>query len=102
MRNKYIYIVIRKTFYKSADGKDVAIPTDYLDIHTFSNMKKAEGEVKYRTILLQHQDNIPFQECDLTPNIITDCTKVYKFYAQQNYNTNGLRYAFVILKQVLE
>ena len=65
-------------------------------------MKKAEAEVKYRITLLQLQDENPFQECDVTPHIITDCTKVYKFYAQQNYNTNGFRYAFVILKQVLE
>ena len=65
-------------------------------------MKKAEAEVKYRIALNNLQENIPFQECDMTPNIITDCTKVYKYYAQQDYNSNGLRYAFVILKQVLE
>lgn len=100
--NKFVYIVLRKTFYKSADGKDIAIPTDYLDIHTFSNMKKAEAEVKYRIALLKLQDKIEFQECDMTPNIISNSTKVYKYYAQQEYNTNGLRYGFVILKQKLE
>jgi hypothetical protein len=43
--NKYVYIVIRKTFYNS-HGNDYAMPTDYHDVRTFSNIKKAEAEVK--------------------------------------------------------
>ena len=99
--NKFVYIVIRKKFY-NANGKDIAIPTDYLDVRTFSNIKKAEAEVKYQITLNNIENGIPFHESDMTPNIMTDNTKMYKIYAQQSYNMSGLRYAFIILKQSLE
>lgn len=100
--NKFVYIVLRKTFYKSAEGKDIAIPTDYLDIRTFSNIKKAEAEVRYRIALNDLQNLAPFQESDMTPNLIGNNCEMYKVYAQQSYNMSGFRYAFVILKQRLE
>lgn len=99
--NKYVYIVIRKTFYNS-HGNDYAVPTDYHDVRTFSNIKKAEAEVKYQIALNDLQTKIPFHEIDMTPNLISDNTVMYKVYAQKSYNMSGLRYAFIILKQKLE
>ena len=99
--NKFVYIVIRKKFY-NANGKDIAIPTDYLDVRTFSNIKKAEAEVKYQMALNNIENGNPFYESDMTPNLISDNTEMYKVYGQQSYNMSGLRYAFIILKQRLE
>jgi hypothetical protein len=48
------------------------------------------------------ENNIPFHESDMTSDLIGDNCEMYKVYAQQSYNTNGFRYAFVILKQMLE
>ena len=99
--NKYVYLVIRKKFYNS-HGTDYSMPTDYLDVRAFSNIKKAEAELKYQITLNDLDGNIPFHESDMTPNLIGDNCEMYKVYAQQSYNTNGFRYAFVILKQRLE
>lgn len=99
--NKYVYLVIRKKFYNS-NGTDYSMPIDYLDVRTFSNMKKAEAEVKYQIALNDLESKIPFYESDMTPNLIGDNCVMYKAYAQQSYNMNGLRYAFIILKQKLE
>ena len=99
--NKYVYLVIRKCFYNS-HGTDYAMPTDYLDVRAFSNIKKAEAEVKYLIKLHDLENNIPFHESDMTSDLIGDNCEMYKVYAQKSYNMSGLRYAFIILKQKLE
>lgn len=99
--NKYVYLVVTKRFYNS-HGTDYSMPTDYLDVHAFSNIKKAEAEVKYQIKLIDLRTKIPFHESDMTPNLIGNNCVMYKVYAQQSYNMEGFRYAFIILKQKLE
>ena len=97
MKQKFVYIVIRKAFSKNGNYES-AFAIDYADVTTLSSLKKAE---EFVAPLIKCQDN-PYIECVIPENeILAENTLLYKYYAQQTYNRSGIRYGYMILKQVV-
>lgn len=104
MKEKFVHLVIRKTFVKD-NNRDMAFAIDYSDVNSFSSSKKAEEFVTTMTTnkTLTNNGTNPFVETIIpTSEIYGDNTRAYKYYAQQTYNANGIRYGYMIIKQVIE
>lgn len=100
MKEKFVYIVIRKTFIDT-HCIDTACAIDYTDVHSFSSNKKAEEYIQNQIKWLGN--NIPFEEVIVPESeLFNDTTRSYKYYAQQTYNERGLRYGFMLIKQTIE
>lgn len=102
-RNKYIYIVVRKWYYRS-NGIDTAACISNEDIHSFGTLKSAKEYVESEIYVCKTSNNVDFVQYNLDnvqtiPNGKT--IKSYN-YSQPGYSDNSnIRYAFTILKQVV-
>ena len=101
---KYIYNVLKSSFYQQ-NNVDCAMANDLGCITPFSSMKKAE---EYVFSQMKIDEKIDCTNCymefgldDDLVLIFGDKIKGYKCYAQQSY-TNGVRYKYEIIKQVIE
>ena len=104
MKEKFVHLVILKKFVKD-NNRDMAFAIDYSNVNSFSSSKKAEEFVKTMTTnkVITNNGTNPFVEVTIPQNeIYADNTRAYKYYAQQAYNANGVRYGYMIIKQVIE
>ena len=102
-----VIVVTKKAFYKDFYGNERAMAVDYSDIHTFSNMDKAEDFVQQQIEMEKEFSQFgcpPYEKYVYEDTLIRKSNgyKAYIVYAQNEYNTNGIRYGYMISKQVVK
>lgn len=102
-----VYVVTTKRFFLIG-GVEYSGAVDFTDIRTFSNKKKAEQHAKsvIDTIseVLYPNDCPKFEMYDYPQELCKGLPmyKAYKVYAQNTYNSKGVRYGIMITKQKAE
>lgn len=102
-RNKYIYIVVRKWYYRS-NGIDTAGGIGNDDIHSFSTLKSAKEYVESEIYACKSFNDVDFEQYNLDMVETIPYGKTIKSYnySQPTYRGySNTRYAFTILKQVV-
>jgi hypothetical protein len=102
-RNKYIYIVVRKWYYRS-NGIDTAACISDEDIHSFSTLKSAKEYVESEIYACKSFNDVDFVQYNLdnVQTILNGKTIKSYNYSQPTYSDkSNTRYAFTILKQVV-
>lgn len=102
-RNKYIYIVVRKWYYR-ANGIDTAACISNEDIHSFGTLKSAKEYVESEIYVCKSFNDVDFVQYNLDNVQTIQNSKTIKTYnySQPTYSDkSNTRYAFTILKQVV-
>ena len=102
-RNKYIYIVVRKGYYRS-NGVDTAGGIGNDDIHSFGTLKSAKEYVESEIYACKSFNDVDFEQYNLDMVETIPYGKTIKSYnySQPTYRGySNTRYAFTILKQVV-
>jgi hypothetical protein len=101
-RNKYIYIVVRKWYYRS-NGVDTAGCIGNDDIHSFGTLKSAKEYVESEIYACKSFNDVDFEQYNLDMVETIPYGKTIKSYnySQPTYSDkSNTRYAFTILKHV--